>query len=138
MDTPGEIIVVEDDSSMSQALERLLKAAGWQPRMFDSAEALLDSNSAEEAVCFIFDVNLPGLSGLQLRARLRDLEIFRPTFFITAYDHAAVRQEAERVSAGYFPKPFDGRTFIQAIARTLATFLFCVSDPLCLCSVWMG
>lgn len=109
------IIVVEDDASMSQALERLLKAAGWQPRMFDSAEALLDSRCASEAACFIFDIELPGISGLELRTRLRDLNIFRPIFFITAYDHAAVRQEAARASAGYFLKPFDGRTLIAAI-----------------------
>ncbi|HZE13631.1 MAG TPA: PAS domain-containing protein [Chthoniobacterales bacterium] len=118
------IIVVEDDASMSQALERLLKAAGWQPRMFDSAEALLDSNSAKEADCFIFDIELPGLSGLELRSRLHALEIKRPTFFITAYDQAAVREKAENGSAGYFTKPFDGRSLIAAIARTLAIVLF--------------
>ena len=111
------IIVVEDDASMSQALERLLKAAGWRPRMFDSAEALLDSNCASEAACFIFDIELPGISGLELRSRLRDLDIFRPTFFITAYDHASVRQEAERVSAGYFLKPFPGKNLIAAIRQ---------------------
>lgn len=115
MDNTREIVVVEDDPSMSHAIERLLKAAGWRPRVFGSAEALLDSDSAREAECFIFDINLPGLSGLQLRARLRDLEIFRPTFFITAYDHPAVRREAESVSAGYFLKPFHGQNLIAAI-----------------------
>ena len=138
MDHGKEIVVVEDDASMSQAIERLLKAAGWQPRMFNSAEALLDSDSVREAECFIFDVNLPGLSGLQLRARLRDQEIFRPTFFITAYDQAGVRQEAERGSAGYFIKPFDGRSFVQAIARTLVSLPFLIFGPLCLGSLWMG
>ena len=117
MDNYRGIIVVEDDASMSQAIERLLKAAGWQPRLFDSAEALLASDSAHEAECFIFDINLPGLSGLQLRARLRDLEIFRPTFFITAYDHPAVRREAESVSSGYFLKPFHGKNLIAAIRQ---------------------
>ena len=114
------IIVVEDDASMSQALERLLKAAGWQPRMFDCAEALLDSNVAKDAACFIFDIELPGLSGLELRSRLHALEIKRPTFFITAYDQSAIRQQAEHGSAGYFTKPFDGRSLIAAIARSAA------------------
>ena len=83
--------------------------------MFDSAEALLDANCASDAACFVFDIELPGISGLELRSRLRDLDIFRPTFFITAYDHSSVRQEAERVSSGYFLKPFPGKNLIAAI-----------------------
>ena len=117
MNNSHGIIVVEDDASMSQALERLLKAAGWRPRMFDSAEALLDSNSAGEADCFIFDIELPGLSGLELRSRLHALEIKRPTIFITAYDQAAIREKAQRGSAGYFTKPFDGKNLIAAIRQ---------------------
>ena len=117
MDDKTAIVVVQDDASMSHAIERLLKAASWRPRLFDSAEALLDPESANDAECFIFDINLPGLSGLQLRARLRDLEIFRPIFFITGYDHPTVRREAESVSAGYFLKPFQDKNLIAAISQ---------------------
>lgn len=126
-----EIIVVEDDASVSRAIGRLLKAAGWQTRIFDSAEALLDSNSAKNAACFIFDIQLPGLSGFELRAQLRDLGISQPVFYITAYDQTATRDEAaQTAAAGYFPKPFDGRSLIAAITRAIAILLLFLSPPL--------
>ena len=101
---------------MSRALERLLRIAGLRARTFDSAEALLRSRSAAEADCFLFDVQLPGLSGFELRARLRDLGINRPVFYMTAYDHEERREEARQgAAAGYFPKPFDGRRLVAAI-----------------------
>src|SRR5215467_15826548 len=117
-----QIVVVEDDPSMSHAIERLLAAGGFRSRAFASAEDLLTSESAGDAACFVFDIQLPGLSGFELRARLRDMGINRPVFFITAYDHEATREEATRTTAaGYFPKPFDGRKFIAAISHVTTT-----------------
>jgi FixJ family two-component response regulator len=113
-----EIIVVEDDASMSQAIERLLNAAGWRTRAFDSAEKLLDCDGVTGADCFVFDMQLPGLNGLQLCARLRERGINQPVFFITAYDQDSTREQVSRsTAAGYFPKPFDGRQLIAAIKK---------------------
>ena len=123
-----EIIVVEDDASMSQAIERLLKAVGLHSRTFTSGEALLESPMAHQAACFIFDVRLPGLSGFELRARLRDLGINRPVIFITAYDQASARDEAtQTTAAGFFPKPFDGRSLLVAITQALGALLLIFS-----------
>ena len=67
-----KIVVVEDDPGMSRAIERLLSAGGFGSRAFSSAEDLLTSESIGDAACFVFDIRLPGLSGFELRARLRD------------------------------------------------------------------
>src|SRR4029078_4377725 len=126
-----EIVVVEDDTSMRQAIERLLTAAGLHSRTLGSAEALLQSRAAHDGACFIFDVQLPGLSGFELRARLRDLGINRPVIFITAYDQVSARDEAiQTTAAGYFPKPFDGRSLLVAITQALGALLLIFSTPL--------
>jgi len=110
------IVIVEDDPSMDVAIVRLLRAVGLQPQSFPSAEALLASNAAADADCFVFDVQLPGISGFELRARLAKEGNMRPVIFITAYDHATVREQVrEAGAAGFFPKPFPGREFVQAV-----------------------
>ena len=112
------IFVVDDDASMSRAIARLLAVAGLQAHTFSSAEALLESHSAAEADCFLFDVDLPGLSGFGLRDRLRELGISRPVFYISAFDETERRERAQETAAtGYFPKPFNGRRLLAAIQQ---------------------
>jgi len=73
----------------------------------------------------------PGLSGFELRARLRALGINTPVFLITAYDQAPTRNQTERTAAaGYFPKPFDDRSLIAVITRAIAALLLFSSAPL--------
>ena len=66
MTNQEQIIVVEDDHSMKHAIERLLEVGGFGARSFTCAESLLQSGIAPEAACFVFDIHLPGLSGLEL------------------------------------------------------------------------
>lgn len=114
------IAVVDDDSSMLQAIRRLCRAAGFGVRTFSSAEALLQSGAAAEAACFVFDIHLPGLSGLELRQRLLDLGIRRPVIFITAYDEPSIREAAEAAGAvAFLMKPFSGRILLSAIGQAL-------------------
>jgi FixJ family two-component response regulator len=122
MPTTPAIVVVEDDVSMSQAIERLLSAAGWRAAMFSSAEDLLASEAVDDAVCFVFDIQLPGLSGFGLYDRLSTMGVRVPVIFITAYDSPIVKQQAERIGAiGYFAKPFAGREPIGALAKNFAS-----------------
>ena len=114
------VVVVDDDTEMNQALERLLNAAGCHALTFPSAEALLEAGAAASAACLVFDVQLPGLSGLELCRQLREGGTETPVIFITAYDDAGSRAEAEEAGAlAYFTKPFPRQIFLAAIDRAL-------------------
>jgi FixJ family two-component response regulator len=116
--TPS-ILVVEDDASMSQAIERILRAGGFAPALFVSAEAALEAN-VTTADCLVLDIHLPGMSGFDLYRRLALSGHEVPVVFITAHDEPAVRQEAERLgAAGYLAKPFSGRTLLDAVTQAL-------------------
>ena len=116
----GTIIVVEDDESMLQALQRLLQAGGFRPRAFASAEALLQSGATADAACFVFDIHLPGLSGFELRHRLVESGVAQPVIFITAHDEPLTREVAGRFGAvACLIKPFPGRSLLDAVRRAI-------------------
>jgi FixJ family two-component response regulator len=111
------IVVVEDDAGMSKAMERLLRAAGFQPVSFASAEELLHTEAANSAACLVLDIHLPGLSGLELARLLVTSGRAKPVIFITGQDEASLRDEAQRLGCGYFRKPFEGKALLEAIRR---------------------
>lgn len=112
------IAVVEDDESLNPALERLLRSAGLEPLMFSSAEAFLESYTPNSAACLILDVNLPGLSGVDLQSKLSCAPL--PVIFITADDSPVHKARAERLGAcAYLTKPFDGHLMLSAIAAAV-------------------
>jgi FixJ family two-component response regulator len=114
------IVVVEDDDGMRRAIQRLLRAAGFNAVVFSSAEALLEADAADSAGCLVFDIHLPGLSGFELQRRLSTAGHKAPVIFITAHDDASVREEAEQLDCiGYFRKPFEGSSLLEAIRRAL-------------------
>jgi FixJ family two-component response regulator len=120
---PGDvpkIVVVEDDASMSQAIERILRVKGFAAVVFGSAEAALDAGAATTADCLVLDIHLPGMSGIDLYRRLAaDGEKVRAVF-ITAHDEPAVREDAERRES-YLTKPFSGRALLDAITHALGS-----------------
>jgi FixJ family two-component response regulator len=114
------VVVVDDDAGMKQALMRLLDAAGFKAVTFPSAEACLEEGCAK-AECFILDIHLSGLSGFDLRRQLVQSGIKAPVIFITAYDEACSRKQAEEAGAvGYLTKPFPGRTLLELLAKAVA------------------
>jgi FixJ family two-component response regulator len=114
------IVVVDDDASMSKAIERLLHASGFQAVTFPSAEALLYAGAPAAAGCLVADVRLPGLSGFDLYWRLAESGRKLPVIFITAHDNPSVRQQADETSAvAYLPKPFSRRQLLNAVSRAL-------------------
>ncbi len=111
-----EVVVVEDDPGMREALQRVLSAGGFRVRVFPSAEALLAAGLPPETACCVFDVRLPGASGLELYRTLSARGSAVPVIFMTAFDDPAVRDEARRLgSAGYLIKPFGGRELVEAL-----------------------
>ena len=110
------IAVVEDDPSVLQGLSRLLSAYGFRVHGFTSAESFLDSLVRCEAACLVVDINLGGISGIDLKRRLTASGSDFPVIFMTAVDSEATRQEA--VDAGcvaYLRKPFLAKLLIEAI-----------------------
>ena len=114
------VVIVEDDDGMRQAVERLLRAAGYTTASFRSAEALLETNTAREAACLVLDVRLPGMSGPNLRRRLADAGTHVPVIFMTAHDEPLTREMAARDGAlCYLSKPFARHELLEAVARAV-------------------
>ena len=106
---------------MSKAIERLLRAAGFQAVLFPSAEELLQTDTVDSAACLVLDIHLPGLSGFELRQRLAASGHKPPVIFITAHDEASARDEAQRLGCiAYFRKPFEGNALLAAIRGALS------------------
>jgi FixJ family two-component response regulator len=88
----GRIVaVVEDDESYRNAVQRLLRSAGFSVESFGSAEAFLDSGRHHETGCLITDIRMPGMSGLELQSRLNSDGCLIPTVFITAHGDEKMR-----------------------------------------------
>src|SRR5262245_53416041 len=114
-DQHQSIVIVEDDAGMSKAIARLLRAAGFQPTSFASAEELLQTEVADSAACLVLDIHLPGLSGLELARLLVTSGRAKPVIFITGQDDEPLRDEAQRLGCAYFRKPFEGKKLLEAI-----------------------
>ena len=116
---PPRIVVVEDDASMRQAIERMLHAGGFAVVSFASAEAALKADAAAD--CLVLDIYLPGMSGFDLYRRLARCGKELAVVFITARDEPAVREEAESLggAGSFLPKPFGGQVLLDAVARAL-------------------
>jgi FixJ family two-component response regulator len=114
-DVKGIVFVVDDDISVREALEPLLKDAGWQPRMFESAQEFLDHPRATGPSCLVLDVTLPGLNGLGLQRRLADRPEM-PIIFITGYGDVPMSVQAMKAGAVEFlTKPFKDGALLDAI-----------------------
>ena len=110
------IVVVEDDGSMASALKRLLSAAGFRVRLFDSAEALGASAWVRQADCLVLDMRLPGVGAAEFYASLSRPR--PPALFITAHDGPVAQRSAERVGAlACLAKPFDGTDFLRRVTQ---------------------
>src|ERR1700674_5299395 len=96
------VAIVDDDDSMRSAIEGLLKAVGLPAQAFASAEEFLKSGLQHHATCLIADIRMPGMSGLELQARLNTERCRIPTIFITAHGDAKMRMQALRAGAVEF------------------------------------
>jgi FixJ family two-component response regulator len=119
---PKMVAVVEDDESYRSALQRLLKSEGFSVQSFASAEEFLESGRQHETGCLIADIRMPGLSGLDLQARLNADHCPIPTIFITAHGDEKMRLQAMRGGAVKFlAKPFDGAVLLEGVRAALGS-----------------
>jgi len=118
----GLIHVVDDDASFRTAIERRLRLAGYDVATYASAEQLLDHLTAvDKAECILLDVQIPGLSGPDLQARLIELGSTVPIVFLTG--HADTATAVRTIKAGaedFLTKPVSSQQLIDAIERALA------------------
>ena len=114
------VVVVDDDESFARALERLFRASGFEVRTYPSAEAFLAPTPLPQPDCLVLDIQLGGMSGLELQQRLRKLGAPAPIIFVTAHDAPGVREEAERAGcSAYFLKPVHRKSLVEAIAKAV-------------------
>jgi FixJ family two-component response regulator len=115
------VAVVDDDASVGRSFSRLLSAAGFQPVTYPSAEAFLEDSKRPHFDCLVLDIQLDGMSGLELSQRLAAVKDNTPVIFITAHDDPAVRAEAVASGcAGYFRKTDPGAKVLDAISNAIA------------------
>jgi FixJ family two-component response regulator len=114
------VAIVDDDDSVRGTLQELLRSAGFPSRAFESAEAFLGSGHQQETACLISDIRMPGMSGLELQAKLNAERCRIPTIFITAHGDEEMRFQALREGAVEFlPKPFDDEVLIESVRAAL-------------------
>jgi FixJ family two-component response regulator len=114
------VAIVDDDDSMRGALHGLLKAVGLPAIAFASAEEFLNSGQQHQTACLIADIRMPGMSGLELQARLNSDRCRIPTIFITAHGDAKMRLQALREGAVEFlSKPFDDEALLESVRAAL-------------------
>jgi len=104
---PVYVAVVDDDDNFCRSLARLLRAAGMQSITYASAEAFLADTKHPRFDCLVLDVNLGGMSGIELGRRLVDEGRFAPFICITSHDHPGVREDAEAAGCSAFLRKTD-------------------------------
>jgi FixJ family two-component response regulator len=114
------VAIVDDDDSIRDAFQGLLKAVGLSSQAFASAEEFLQSGQQNQTACLITDIRLPGISGLELQARLNAEHCRIPTIFVTAHGDAQMRMRAMRAGAVEFlAKPFDDEALLETVRAAL-------------------
>jgi FixJ family two-component response regulator len=114
------ISIVDDDSLVRSALRRLCKSVGYDVESYESAEAFLEDERAEQTDCLVLDDHLPGRSGLELQSDLQAENNPPPIVFITAYeDEQAKMQALDRGALEFLRKPLDTERLLLVIERAL-------------------
>jgi FixJ family two-component response regulator len=114
------VAIVDDDELMRGALQGMLKSVGLPSQAFASAEEFLQSGLQHQTGCLIADIRMPGMSGLDLQARLNAESCRIPTIFITAHGDTKMRMQALRAGAVEFlAKPFDDEVLLESVRAAL-------------------
>jgi FixJ family two-component response regulator len=118
-DAPCLVFVVDDDISVRESLELLIKSAGWKPETFASAREFLARPRPTVPCCLVLDVSLPGLNGLELQQQLGERAAM-PIIFITGYGDVPMTVRAMKAGAVEFlTKPFKDDVLIEAIRHAI-------------------
>jgi FixJ family two-component response regulator len=114
------ISIVDDDESVREATKGLVRALGYNVTTYASAEDFLSSSQVNETSCVITDVQMPGVSGVELQSRLKTDGNSTPVIFITAFPDEGLRTRVLAAGAfGYLSKPFNEECLIDCLDNAL-------------------
>ena len=114
------VFVVDDDISVRESLESLIRHAGWEPETFASAQEFLARPRASTPSCLILDVSLPDLNGLDLQKRIASDRMNMPIIFVTGYGDVPMTVKAMKAGAiEFLTKPFDDDALLSAVRQAI-------------------
>ena len=117
---PSLLAILDDDKSVQSALQDLIESEGMSTLCFDSAEQFLDSGAKHRAACLIADIRMPGMSGIELQAKLKAERCRIPIIFITGRGDIPLAVSAIKEGASdFFTKPVDGTSLLRSVERAL-------------------
>lgn len=120
---PGTVHIIDDDEALRDSLTFLLRTAGIDVTSHASATAFLDGLPAGALSCIITDVRMPGLSGIDLLKRLKELGITAPVIVITGHGDVPLAVEAMKYGAvDFLEKPFDDEVLLQSVRAALSEY----------------
>jgi FixJ family two-component response regulator len=118
--TKPVVAIVENDFAILKAVERLLHAYGYDPEIFESAESFLRRANTKEVDCLVLDINLDGISGIELQKKLVTQGSAPPIIFITGRgDEPTIAQAIDMGCIAFLHKPFESRALQSALKLAL-------------------
>ena len=115
------VYIVDDDESVRRGLSRVIRSAGLEPLAYGCGEHFLEEVRNHPAGCILLDITMPGQSGFQVAARLKERSIALPVIAVSARDDDETRRRAHELGAKlFFCKPVDDRALLDAIAWVAA------------------
>lgn len=110
------VSIIDDDQDVRQAVQRLMRSRGFATRTFASAEEFLRSPSLHETACVITDIQMPGMTGIDLHDVMLKEGPRLPVIFLTAFPDDRTEKRALQAGAlGFLTKPFDARTLVSLV-----------------------
>jgi FixJ family two-component response regulator len=120
LSSPSTISIIDDDASVRAALERIVRSMDLIAHTFESCRDFLVSPHLHNTSCIIADVQMPGMSGLELQKTLKTKGLAIPLVFITAYpDDKLCKQALDAGAVAFLDKPFQGTWIVECIERSL-------------------
>jgi FixJ family two-component response regulator len=120
--TRGTVFLVDDDASVRKALQRLIRAAGYDVESFPDAAGYLASPAPSLPACIVLDIRMPTMSGFELQSAIAGTSRALPVVFITGHGDEAVRSQAlEAGAVDVLFKPIDEEELVSAIEKALET-----------------
>lgn len=114
------ICIIDDDDSLRAALVGLVRSVGYEARGFESAEAFLQSGALDACACVVTDIQMPGMTGVELKEHLSAQEIDLPVIMITGRPDPSLEGKARAAGAvGFMKKPFDASDLIRYLDKAL-------------------
>jgi FixJ family two-component response regulator len=114
------VSIIDDDQEVRHAVQRLMRSRGFVTRAFASAEEFLQSPSLHETACVISDIQMPGMTGMELHDFMLKQGPRLPVIFLTAFPDERIEKRALQAGAlGFLTKPFDAKTLIKLVDSAL-------------------